>query len=505
MSNVTYKLFTDKMGGRVAADYIGVKGDLFYDPVEGTLRMSDGSTVGGNVISMGTEPADYRGFYAGFNSFYGDDPSVQQIIISKSATAGYANKTTNTDFDDFFAQGLEGSPTIIALNVYGSSDTTALTTPAIRTFVQAFIDNILYNGQDEVVNVDDIKTAFYDKIDNLIANYLPEGSLYQNFEFLNGDVWPTNSISDGGNDQYDDGNYLNTNLGTELYYNDGNPFYESTVLNGGDYVVLYKNSIFAFVATNADISKFYYSGGMGADSRGAKVVRALFGTNNLNANLGNLRIADWGYPGNTPVRLTNQHPGESILVQSTDNPDTGAEGRSSIRWHMRWEPNAEVGPNGSKYSQVDVQNDGVWIKNADWSGSEGVWYWQFDDHGNLRLPNLQNNGGNIYHGDGTAVVAIDNDGNKIVGDSSNREVNVANGEAHNVANFSGMLIVNDHYDGGVECWICGSGNAVLMSSTRPQYVGTMAPNYNVNGYSWTNAANLQGPFTFTVVKTRNGA
>lgn len=499
------KLFVDKMGGRTAAEYIGVKGDLFYDPLEGNLRMSDGSTIGGNIISLGVEPSDYRGFYAGLNSFYGDDPSVQQIIISKSSTAGYGSSTQNTDIDDFFAVGLEGSPTVVALNVYGASNTTALTIPAIRTFVQAFIDNILYNGQEEVQNVDDIKTAFYDKIDNLVANYLPANSLYQNFEFLSDGAWPTNSINDGGDDQYDDGNYLNTNLGTALYYNDGNPVYESSVLNNGDYVVLYKDSIFAFVATNADISKFYYTGNMGADSRGAKVANALFGTNNLTTNLGNLRIADWGYPGNTPVRLTNQHPGESILVQSTDNPDAGLNGRSSLRWHIRWEPNAETGPEGSKYSQVDVQNDGVWIKNSDWSGSDGVWYWHFDDHGNLRLPQLQNGGGNIYHNDGTAVVALDSDNNKIIGDSSNLEVSVGNGEAHNIGNFSGMLLVNDHYDGGVECWICGAGNTALISSTRPEYVGTMAPNYEVNGYSWTNSANLQGPFTFTVVKTRNGA
>lgn len=502
MSNVTYKLFTDKMGGRVAANYIGVTGDIFYDPAEGALRMSDGSTTGGSVISMGTEPTEYRGFYAGFNSFYGDDPSVQQIIISKSATAGYASTTINTDNDDFYAQGLEGSSIIVALNVYGSSNTTALTTPAIRSFVQAFVDAVLYNGETPIVNIDDIKTAFYDNIDNLIASRLPAESLYENFQFLAGDVWPTSSIDDGGNDQYDNGNFLNTNLGQELAYNDGNPVYESGAVNGGDYVVLYKNSIFAFVATNADISKFYYSGGMGADGRGAKVVRALFGTNNLTANLGNLRIADWGYPGDTPVRLTNQHRGESIFLQSSDQPE-GNSGRSGIRWHIRNEPN---GPEGSKYSQVVVDNQGTRINNSDWSGSEGVWDWNFDDHGVTRLPQLSTNGGgSIIDGNNNIVVALDTEGNKIIGDSSNQEIAVGPDESHQIPNFSGMVMVNDHYDGGVELWICGGTGAVLVSSTRPDHVGTMA--MNGSGYAWTNPASaaLNGPFTFTVIKTRNGA
>lgn len=48
MSNKTFKLFADQMGGRPANTYIGVKGEIFYDPEVGNLRISDGSTVGGN-------------------------------------------------------------------------------------------------------------------------------------------------------------------------------------------------------------------------------------------------------------------------------------------------------------------------------------------------------------------------------------------------------------------------------------------------------------------------
>lgn len=47
MSNVTYKMFVDKMGGTRAEDYIGVLGDCFYDPYSTLLRVSDGMTPGG--------------------------------------------------------------------------------------------------------------------------------------------------------------------------------------------------------------------------------------------------------------------------------------------------------------------------------------------------------------------------------------------------------------------------------------------------------------------------
>jgi hypothetical protein len=55
MSNITYKLFPAKMGGREASTFIGEKGEIFYDPTTTTLRISDGSTAGG--ISISTDRA----------------------------------------------------------------------------------------------------------------------------------------------------------------------------------------------------------------------------------------------------------------------------------------------------------------------------------------------------------------------------------------------------------------------------------------------------------------
>jgi hypothetical protein len=49
----TFKLFADKMGGTSASEYIGVKGDLFYNQDTGELRLSDGVKVGGITSSKG--------------------------------------------------------------------------------------------------------------------------------------------------------------------------------------------------------------------------------------------------------------------------------------------------------------------------------------------------------------------------------------------------------------------------------------------------------------------
>lgn len=51
MTNKTYVAFVDKQGGTTATSYIGNEGELFYDPTTTTLRVSDGSTPGGTVVS----------------------------------------------------------------------------------------------------------------------------------------------------------------------------------------------------------------------------------------------------------------------------------------------------------------------------------------------------------------------------------------------------------------------------------------------------------------------
>lgn len=49
-SNITYKFFVEKMGGTDVNSYIGNLGELFYDPYEGVMRLSNGLNPGGSPI-----------------------------------------------------------------------------------------------------------------------------------------------------------------------------------------------------------------------------------------------------------------------------------------------------------------------------------------------------------------------------------------------------------------------------------------------------------------------
>lgn len=100
----------------------------------------------------------------------------------------------------------------------------------------------------------------------------------------------------------------------------------------------------------------------------------------------------------------------------------------------------------------------------------------------------------------------DAENNLIIADSSTNTVDIGPGGFHLIPDFSGMLIVNDHYDGGVELWIAGGGDTIPVAATNTGGgpVGSTLQQSGL-GYEWINDSNMQGPFTFTVIKTRNEA
>ena len=110
-------------------------------------------------------------------------------------------------------------------------------------------------------------------------------------------------------------------------------------------------------------------------------------------------------------------------------------------------------------------------------------------------------------GSSTTCCYTDAENNMIGIDNANNTVNVPAQGSHNIPNFSGILIVNDHFNGGIEVWLCGGGPAtVLISSTiYGPGPGDVVIEGTINGYVWKNAHDQIGPFTFTVIRTRDTA
>jgi len=51
IQNTTFRAFVEKLGATQAETFVGNEGDLFYDPNTSQLRISDGSTPGGIIVT----------------------------------------------------------------------------------------------------------------------------------------------------------------------------------------------------------------------------------------------------------------------------------------------------------------------------------------------------------------------------------------------------------------------------------------------------------------------
>lgn len=226
--------------------------------------------------STNTHSDQYRGFKASICRFWKDDPSINQIIIyneNEFITASISQP--DTDFDDFKVSGLtNNSNIVVVLNAYGNNSSNPLSNELLIQFFHDFIDNVIYTDNN-LNDIQTIQTNFYANF-NTFTNSI-SNLLYNGFDF---DGYGSDHISDGDSDQYDDGNYINTNLKNHIPYGDAGENNQGTIITGelaneafgqdSSYVTLYNNSIFAMVATNANITSIGYDGETGADGDGYK-------------------------------------------------------------------------------------------------------------------------------------------------------------------------------------------------------------------------------------------
>ena len=91
-------------------------------------------------------------------------------------------------------------------------------------------------------------------------------------------------------------------------------------------------------------------------------------------------------------------------------------------------------------------------------------------------------------------------------DAQNNALALTSADTVDFANFSGMILVNSHNNGGVTLYLCGggSGDAVAIGDSKVgNSVGSLAVNSGISGYTFT--ANESGYHVFFAIRTRDGA
>ena len=125
----------------------------------------------------------HRNFHIRLNQISGNDPSINQLVISNSTNAPVGrHKSEDTNNDDFYVSGLDGANTIAVVNIYGDNDDNPIDLDDIEDFAHDYIDNVLYDGETLRTSVSSIRTAFYESSSTLIQS-VNGTNLYQGFEF----------------------------------------------------------------------------------------------------------------------------------------------------------------------------------------------------------------------------------------------------------------------------------------------------------------------------------
>ena len=120
-------------------------------------------------------------------------------------------------------------------------------------------DNSVKDNYSEDIALNLLLASLTENID-VISDKIPG-----RFDFEDG--MSSYYISDGGNDMYDQGNILSTNLGGNLYYT-GNSISSSPHLGYKKYFTYKENGIFIMAADMENVDYLTISGGLGADGKG---------------------------------------------------------------------------------------------------------------------------------------------------------------------------------------------------------------------------------------------
>jgi hypothetical protein len=260
-------------------------GNLILPNGTPSINYSNGSPYGGGLPTV-TVPATPAVLYKGLQASYGmihsnddddDELNVNKIVIHKPAVTTTTIDPTSSQ-DDFEVSGLGTSDVLAMFVVYGNANE-AKPLSDLQAFAESVIDLVILDGgvAGEYNTVDAMKTAFYDNYPSLAS---AANGLYTDFEFFTSEeIWPENSISDGGADQYDTANFISTNLANNINYNGGETVEDGTAAFGAGsaYTFVYDTAIFGVFVTGSSATLIRTSGNSGADGDSNTEAGSLFG------------------------------------------------------------------------------------------------------------------------------------------------------------------------------------------------------------------------------------
>ena len=364
---------------------------VVYGDVNGAKPLSDIKAFAGsvidNVILDGGVEGEFNTVDAMKAAFYDNYPSLASAAGGLSSNFAFF-PTPDTNFPVNAELTGQGSGTgfrvyglnynladdTLSLNGYdiGSGYTQGNVVTILGTSIQDPEGNVLATPDNDVTITITEVNQFGQPMVFAFSGTLPRPE----------ESWPENSISDGGNDQYDTGNFISTNLAQNIDYNDGETVVDGVAAfgTGSTYTFVYDTAIFGVFATGSSATLIRTSGGSGADGNSTTEAGNIYGPNTAAQTFDNavsfINLVGTPYAGPL-ITFTKTNYGDEV--------DEISEGLHITRGEQGWlyNPLEEEGygdntPTGSVWNN-DGWDDFSNVESRTYATLESIWGGNFSN------------------------------------------------------------------------------------------------------------------------------
>ncbi|GAB4204615.1 MAG: hypothetical protein OHK0022_29950 [Roseiflexaceae bacterium] len=282
-----------------------------------TLTITNSGSANLNITSLSSSQADVQVVGGTTARTLAPDQAVSLPVVFRPTAAGNRNGTLTLNGNaagtvSFSAAGV--LPPVLALNPAAVNVTVSAGSVVTPTVVvgNSGSSPLIWslttpNGTLEQIRSD--LDAGASSVTTLIPN---------RYDFSDGETGT--SIDDGGNDMYDGGNLLNTDLGSQIPYQD-TTIGSSAAFGGGRYFTRKYPGLFVLAAELNGVGRFGTSGNLGADGSGSTSTVTLTLTVDGIRYLGFAkRVYNAGDPSVNQLIIVEERPGISqSFTTDTDN------------------------------------------------------------------------------------------------------------------------------------------------------------------------------------------
>lgn len=183
------------------------------------------------------------------------------------------------------------------------------------------------------------------------------------------EIWPTNNINNGANDEYDTGNYINTNLAQQIGYNGGLLVADGTAAFGAGsaYNFVYDTGIFGLFVTGNSATTLGTSGN-GPDSGSTIISGHIYGpsttSQTYNNAVGYLNLIGDTWAGPI-VSFTHTDNGDEVDILIPDDGEGGGVGITRDTDNGIYNPYRDEGWDGNVSPSGTLWNTDGWADLSD--------------------------------------------------------------------------------------------------------------------------------------------